>query len=191
MPSNSRLPIATGLGNLPSHWLATAFLIGTLARGKLLAAIWATLGLGLAVAVYYTAISLAGDRPDADLSSAARAWLLVAVAAGPLFGTAGATWLTGPRSYRPFAVGLLCGVFAGEAVYLVAAHGSLSSFSLGDTPTAFGAIELVIALALPFLMLRDGPSRLTALATGAVCALLTYVAIVLVIEGVRDLLSPR
>ncbi len=190
VPSNSAVPAAAGLGNLPSHWLATAFLIGVIARGKLQGATFAGLGLALAVVVYYMAIHLAGDRPYSDLSQAARAWLAVAVIAGPIFGLAGATWRAGPPRWRPWAVALLAGALAGEAVYLAHSLSIFEPFTLRDTATVFAMLEIATAGALPFLMLRRSQDRSLALLIAVVCALVMAVATVLVIDWVREVISP-
>jgi hypothetical protein len=190
VPSSSALPAAAGLGNLPSHWLATAFLIGVITRGKLHGAIFAALGLALAVVVYYMAINLSGDRPYSDLSQAARAWLIVAVVAGPIFGLAGATWCSGPAIWRPWAVALLSGALAGEAVYLANDLAIFEPFTLRDTPTVFAMLEMATAAVLPFLMLRRSQDRALALLIAVICALVMAIATVLVIDWVREAIRP-
>lgn len=187
--ADSAFPLASGLGNLPSHWLGTAFLIGAIARQKLTGALFATLGLALAVAVYYTAIRIAGDRPDANLGTAARAWLVVALVAGPVFGAAGAAWLSGPQIARPWAVALLSGALAGEAIYLADRMNMLAGFSLSHTPTMFVVLELITAACLPFIMLREARDRLLAFAFATMCALVMAAATAFVIEYVRELLT--
>jgi hypothetical protein len=187
--SDSALPMAAGMGNLPSHWLVTAFVMGVVARERAPGAAFAALGLALAVAVYYAAISLAGDRPGADLAGAARAWLVLALAAGPVFGIAGATWLSGPALHRPWAVALLCGALAGEALYLAEFHAP-SRLSLDDTATVFALAELSVAAALPFVLLSGVRERAVALAGGLVCAVAMAVVMSVVIDVVRDVISP-
>lgn len=188
--SDSALPLAAGLGNLPSHWLAAAFLMGVVSRHQPTGAIWAALGLAIAVVVYYLAISVAGDRPGADLSGAARAWLLVAVAAGPVFGFAGATWIVGRPGQRPLAVALLAGALIGEALYIfdeldVAAAGPVS-----DPASTFATLELCVASVLPFIMLTRIRDRLLALSSAILFGIVFYFAIAAVIDAVRQALSP-
>ncbi len=188
--SDSTIPVAAGLGNFPSHWLLTAFLVGAIARRKLAGATLATLGLALAVIVYYGAIKLSGERADADLTRAAQAWLAVAIVAGPAFGLAGATWISGPNRYRPWAVALLAGALAGEAIYLADNLGFLARFTLDDSRTLFAVVDGIAALLLPFLMLRRAGDRATALLATLVCALAMALVIAVVVDSVRYVLSP-
>src|SRR5690606_41535256 len=120
----------------------------------------------------------------------ARLWFAVALAAGPVFGLAGATWLTGPSGLRPWAVAVLSGALAGEALYLALEYDVLGYFYLRDTATVLILGEFALAAALPFFMLRRAEDRLQALAGGAVCALVVCLAIAVVERGVQDALSP-
>jgi hypothetical protein len=188
--SDSALPFAAGLGNLPSHWLATAFVIGVVSRKPPAGAIWAGAGLSLAVIVYYLAINAAGDRPGADLQSAGEIWLAVALIAGPIFGVAGAIWITGPGRLRPWAVALIAGAILGEALYLVDELDLLGPRPLSETVTVLAIGEASVALALPAIMLSSRQDRLTAVAGSAVLGLVSYAAITVVIETVREALKP-
>ena len=122
---DSSMSIMAGAGNLPSHWLVTAFTVGVIARSRPAGTLAATLALCLAVAVYYAAISWAGDRPGVDLQRPALVWGAVALVAGPMFGLAGAVWLIGPSRMRPWAVALLSGGFLGEAFFILWRMGPL------------------------------------------------------------------
>jgi hypothetical protein len=187
--SDSTLPMAAGMGNLPSHWLVTAFVMGVVARERAPGAAFAALGLALAVVVYYAAISLAGERPGADLGGAARGWLVPALAAGPVFGIAGATWLSGPALHRPWAVALLCGALAGEALYLLdqRAPGSLDP---DDTAIMFALGEVCVAACLPFVLLESVRDRILALTGGLWCAIVMAAVMAVVIQVVQDVISP-
>ncbi len=176
-----------GAGNLPSHWLVTAFTVGVIARSRPAGTLAATLALCLAVAVYYAAISWAGDRPGVDLQRPALVWGAVALVAGPMFGLAGAVWLIGPSRMKPWAVALLSGGFLGEGLFIL---WRTRTIDLGEPAVLFASMEILLATVLPIVMLRDLRDRTTALSFGIVLGGVTWGAI----EGIRrlvdDLLRP-
>jgi uncharacterized protein DUF6518 len=189
--SDSDLALVRSLGHLPGPWLAGAFVVGVAARRWPAGAVLAGVALALGVIVYYGMISLAGDRPGSSLSEATQLWLAVAVAAGPPFGIAGATWSAGPASLKPLAVGALCGAFAGEALYFALEYEMLSNFSLSDPPNTIAVLGFGLAATTPFVMLRRPRDRLQAVIGGIVCAVAVCAAIAFVYEVVTDRLGPQ
>ena len=179
---DSSMSIMGGAGNLPSHWLVTAFAVGVIARSRPAGTLAATLALCLAVAVYYAAISWAGDRPGVDLQRPALVWSAVALVAGPMFGLPGAVWLLGPSGLRPWAVALLCGGFFGEALFIL---WRMRTLDLAEPAVLFATLELAVAMLLPVVMLRNLRDRSTALSFGIVFGLVAWGAI----EGIRRLVD--
>ena len=179
---DSSMSIMAGAGNLPSHWLVTAFAVGVIARSLPAGTLAATLALCLAVAVYYAAISWAGDRPGVDLQRPALVWSAVALVAGPMFGLAGAVWLIGPSRFRPWAVALLCGGFWGEALFIL---WRMKTLDLSEPAVLFASLELIVTIVLPVFMLRSMRERSIALSFGVLFGLVAWGAI----EGVRRLVD--
>ena len=179
---DSSMSIMAGAGNLPSHWLVTAFAVGVIARSRPAGTLAATLALCLAVVVYYATISWAGDRPGVDLQRPALVWSAVALVAGPMFGLAGAVWLIGPSRLKPWAVALLCGGFFGEAAFIL---WRMKTLDLGEPAVLFASLELVVAMVLPVFMLRSMRERAIALCFGVLFGLVAWGAI----EGVRRLVD--
>lgn len=183
----STISIVAGAGNLPSHWLVSAFAAGVIAKSRSAATLAATAALCLAVVVYYVAISWAGDRPGVDLQRAALVWGSVALVAGPLFGLAGAVWMSGPRAMKPWAVGLLCGGFFGEALFIL---WRLGGFDPNEPAVLFATGEFIVGLVLPFIMLRLMPDRISALLLGVLFGLITWGAIEWIGRLVDEALPP-
>ena len=179
---DSSMSIVAGAGNLPSHWLVTAFTVGVIARSRPAGPLAATLALCLAVVVYYAAISWAGDRPGVDLQRPALVWSAVALVAGPMFGLAGAVWLIGPSRLKPWAVALLSGGFFGEAFFIL---WRMQTLDLGEPAVLFASLEIILAMFLPVVMLRSLRDTAIALSFGALFGLVAWAAI----EGVRRLVD--
>ena len=167
-----------------------AFAVGALTRNRLAGPLIASAALITAVFVYYGAISFSGHRPGVDLEPATRAWVIVALLAGPIFGLAGALWRGGPHGLRPWAVALLSGAFIGEALFIVVRSRVLVDLQLQEPAALFALAELVVAAVLPFLLLRDAGQRGSALAMSLVAGIAGLAAIDLVVNLVEDAIRP-
>lgn len=105
------------LANIPGPWVLFAFALGILAGARIGGSLAAVVGLAAGVATYYAYLYLTGERPWLDtVEHAALIWGAVAIAAGCVFGWAGASWRLGGRWSRILSVALLCGVLIGESI---------------------------------------------------------------------------
>ncbi len=179
----------SGLGNIPSPWLVLAFVAGVILARPGWGALGGTAVLCLAVAFYYTAITISGDRAGIPLRGAMTGWLAIALIAGPVFGTAGGAWRRGPALLRPFAVGLMTGALVGEAAYLGGDALRYNSWSWDDHRTLFVTAELGVALALPLLLLRLDWQRLQAYLTAGVMGAIALVTMLTLDQVMRDLFN--
>src|SRR3954471_24216795 len=142
--SSPPLPWLTALG-VP--WLATAFAVGALVRGRRRAPLAGAATLVLAVITYYLVMRLsAGHTTTGYVLKVGTAWSIAAAAAGAAFGTLGAIWRArAPRS--TLAIAAISGAFAGEALLLLETWHSRAA----QTVLAW---ELVVGMALPFVLSR-------------------------------------
>jgi hypothetical protein len=143
--------------NLIAAWLAVAFWLGASARTIPTGALRGLVGLLSAVAAYYVLIAIFGQGFRAiGASHAATVWGAVALLAGPVMGGAGAVWRYGHGWPRAIGVALLAAAFIGEGVVFGASRW-VHIDQLGTDPGALLlAGEVVIGLALPWLLLRRG-----------------------------------
>ena len=106
------------LANSPATWALAAFGVGwsDRIRGRVWPAAAGVLTLLLAVEGYYaTAVVALGDDVSTLTNSAALVWLALAVAAGAVFGTAGA-WARSAHTWRgPLGTAAAVGVLLAEA----------------------------------------------------------------------------
>ena len=126
--------VVRALGNVPSPWLGLAFLTGAVIARPGWGALAAATVLCLAVATYYVAITVSGDREGIPLRGAFTGWLAVALVAGPIFGLAGSIWRSGPRALKPLAVGLLSGALVGEVAYFTGRSSFVTDSGSGTRP---------------------------------------------------------
>lgn len=178
-----------GLGNIPSPWLALAFVTGAVIGSRLWGTLSAATVLCLAVAAYYFAITVSGDREGIPLRGAMTGWLAVALLAGPVFGLAGAVWRRGPSGLRPFAVGLMSGALIGEVAFFGADGLRYGFWELGDTRTIFATADLLVALSLPLLLLSGLADRLKAYLTAGLMGGVALIAMVLLMQVMRDMFN--
>ena len=150
------------VGALGVPWLALAFALGALARGRLAGAAGGAVALVVATSAWY-ALHIASTA-SLRVVVVAAAWAAVASVAGAVFGFAGAHW----RAGHVAPVALIAGAFAGEALLLA------SEWPRYVATTVLAA-ELAVAAVLPFVLTR--PARaiplvlgLTAIATVAMGA---------------------
>ena len=148
-------------------WLAVAFALGASARTIPTGALRGLVGLLSAVASYYFLNAVLGQGYRAiGASHAATVWGAVAVIAGPVMGGAGAVWRYGTGWPRAIGVAFLAAALIAEG--LVFGAGRLVHIDqLHTDPGALLlAVETLIGLALPALMLRRGERLRGYVATG-------------------------
>jgi hypothetical protein len=119
----------------------------------------------------------AGGRAAMDYAvPVAAAWAGVALAAGALFGFAGASWRAGSPRVRAAAVAMLAGALAGEALLLA-----------GEWAGRAAAVVLTVELASGLGLLAAARRRTPLLLTLAVFAV-AALAFAGIEDGVRDTL---
>jgi hypothetical protein len=175
--------------NLIGAWLAVAFVLGTTARTVPTGALRGLIGLLAAVAAYYLLIAAFGEGFRAiGASHAAVVWGVVALVAGPVLGAAGGVWRHGAGWPRAIAVALLAAALIGEGVVFGAGRW-LAQVNLPSDPGALILVaEVVIGLALPWLLLRQEERVRGYLATAAfaVGAALLIQPVTTIIRGIAD-----
>jgi hypothetical protein len=167
-------------------WLAVAFVLGGSARTVPTGALRGLIGLLSAVVAYYLLIAALGEGVRAiGASHAATVWGAVALIAGPLMGGAGSVWRYGHGWPRAIGVGILAAALIGEGIVFGYRRWTLDA--LGTDPGAIlFAIEIVLGLALPLILLRRG-ERLRGYVATLVLAAVAAVAIGPVTTLVREL----
>jgi uncharacterized protein DUF6518 len=160
---------------LGGPWLAVAWAIGTLAGSPRRAALSGGAGLALGTFCWYALSTVAGG-PAGDYARIGAAWAIVALAAGGVFGWAGAVYARGRRLARTAALALVAGTLAGEALLLV-----------GEWTSRAGRAALAVALAAAATVLALGVRR-TAPLVALVLAAVVAVGVAGAEEAVRDTL---
>ena len=161
-----------------------AFVAGATGRTIPLGALRGLVALVAAVAAYYLLIRFLGEgiRPI-GAPHAAAVWGFVAAIAGPALGAAGATWRHGRGWPRAISVALLAAVLVAEGMAFGGAR-LLPWDHVADDPGAILlAVEALIGLILPAILLRRGErlrgyASLAALAAGALLAITPVVGLV-------------
>src|SRR4051812_27238034 len=111
------IPWLTALG-VP--WLATAFVVGALVRGRRRAPLAAAAALVVAVATYYLVMyAVVGHTSGGYALRMFVAWSLAAAPAGAAFGLLGAMWRRAEPRRSTLATAAMSGAFAGEALLLL------------------------------------------------------------------------
>ena len=174
--------------NAIGAWLAVAFVLGGSARTIPTGALRGLIGLLSAVASYYLLFAVLGEGFRAQgATHAATIWGVVALVAGPVMGGAGALWRYGTGWPRAIGVAILAAALIGEGV--VFGGGRFARLDPAIDPGAFlyGA-EIVIGLALPFVLLRSGERIRGYLATLAlaVVAAIAIGPVTTIIRGIAD-----
>jgi hypothetical protein len=167
-------------------WLGVAFALGASARTIPTGVLRGLIGLLSAVAAYYLLFAVLGEGIRViGASHAATVWGAVALIAGPLMGGAGSVWRYGHGWPRAIGVGILAAALIGEGIVFGYRRWALDA--LGTDPGAIlFAIEIVLGLALPLILLRRG-ERLRGYVATLVLAAVAAVAIGPVTTLVREL----
>jgi len=168
-PSSLLIP-----ANAIGVWLGVAFILGASARTIPTGVLRGLIGLLSAVAAYYLLFAVLGQGIRAvGASHAATVWGAVALLAGPLMGGAGSVWRYGHGWPRAIGVGVLAAAFIGEGVVFGAGR-LVHVDQLGTDPGAFLlAAEIVLGLALPWLLLQRGERARGYVATATLAAIAT------------------
>ena len=159
------------LANSPAAWALVAFAVGwsDRVRGRWWPAIAGTLTLLLAVEGYYVSAVLAlGDDPSTLTDRTALLWLVLAVGAGAVFGTAGA-WARSAHPWRgPIGTAMAVGVLLAEAwLDLARLAGAGDDAARRHDLVQTALVLLVLAVAASVLAGRSARQRVV----GAVLAL--------------------
>jgi len=145
-------PWAIALG---APWLAVAWVLGAVARHLLLGALAGAVALVGGTGAWYafTVWQLGRDALDYALP-VAFGWSLAAIAAGVVFGGAGALWRSADRNaLRALGASILAGSFIGEAI-------ELATIWDGRAARAVLAVEFLLGLALVVVLLIRWPRAL-------------------------------
>lgn len=163
-----QLPVsAAGLANIGGPWLILAFALGALVRRPTGAVASGSLGLTCAVASYYAYIEIfQGGAGRSHLGSTAAFWLIVGSSAGAIFGFGGEQWRWGRQRNRIASVIVLAGALVGEGLAVLIER-------VGPVSWIVATVEIAVGLITPVVLLRHGPLRLSATATGIVVATVT------------------
>jgi hypothetical protein len=158
------------LCNSPAVWAAAAFAYGRWTRAVRPAAAGGTVLLVVAVEAYYAADVVVRGADAGNLtSSVAALWLVAAVLAGVVFGTAGA-WSHGPAGWRG-VVGraALPAVFGAEAVRAVV---RIATEPADGRPDDLGPLAVLLGLlaVASLVWLTRGVTRRTCVLVVAVAA---------------------
>jgi hypothetical protein len=132
---------------LGAPWLAAAWVIGALARSGARGAAAGATALALGTGGWYTLTVIAAPDGAAAASYAlpmALAWGVAALAAGALFGLAGAAWGRGPVA-RAIGVAALAGALAGESLLLMREWSGRAADAVLAAELAVGLFVLVAA----------------------------------------------
>ena len=168
-------------------WLGAAFILGASARTLPTGALRGVIGLLSAVAAYYLLIAIFGQGVRAiGASHAATIWGAVALIAGPIMGGAGAVWRHAEGWPRAIGVAVLASALFAEGLVFGGPR-LIHVDELVYDPGAFlFAAEMILALILPWILLRRG-ERLRGYAATVALAVVAALAIGPVTTIVRGL----
>jgi hypothetical protein len=167
-------------------WLAVAFVLGGSARTVPTGALRGLIGLLSAVVAYYLLIAALGEGVRAiGASHAATVW---GGALAGRSGGAGAIWRHGSGWPRAIGVAVLAAALVGEGIVFGGPR-LVRVDQLVNDPGAFLYLaEIVIGLALPFLLLRRGERLRGYVATAAltIVAGLAIGPVTTLVRGIAD-----
>ncbi|HEY8199499.1 MAG TPA: DUF6518 family protein [Candidatus Limnocylindrales bacterium] len=173
--------------NAIGAWLGIAFILGASARTIPTGVLRGLIGLLSAVAAYYLLNAVLGQGFRViGASHAATVWGVVALLAGPLMGGAGSVWRYGHGWPRAIGVGILAAALIAEGLVFGAGRFIHVDQLSTDPGALLLAVEILLGLALPLLLLRRG-ERLRGYVATAVLAVIAVAAIGPVTALVRAL----
>jgi hypothetical protein len=163
--------------NAIGAWLGIAFILGASARTIPTGVLRGLIGLLSAVAAYYLLNAVLGQGFRViGASHAATVWGVVALLAGPLMGGAGSVWRYGHGWPRAIGVGILAAALIAEGLVFGAGRFIHVDQLSTDPGALLLAVEILLGLALPLLLLRRG-ERLRGYVATAVLAVIAVAAI--------------
>ena len=140
------------LANSGAIWLAVAFAIGSRMASDREAVVAGTATLLFALIGYQLAARVVGASIGV---TGLVIWSGTALVGGPVYGFAGRHWGVRARGARIFALALLGAVFVAEGAFTLLAIPDLARV---------GWVEVVVGLALPVVLGRDGRERVAGVA---------------------------
>jgi hypothetical protein len=152
---------------LGAPWLAVAWVLGAVARVPWLGALAGAVALVGGTGAWYAFTVWQIGRGALDYAvPVAFGWSLASVAAGVVFGGAGALWRSAERDWlRALGASILAGSFIGEAI-------ELATIWDGRAARAVLAVEFLLGLALVVLLIRWPRALLLGIVFTAVIALI-------------------
>lgn len=170
LPADTWLHVVVVMGNAIGPWVAVGFAAGAIQGEPRRGAVGGAISLCAGVATYYGAALLTwGDRAPTFLPQLALLWLVVAGASGGAVGAAGGGWANrGHRSAGPIVLG---GALLAEAAYQFLQVEGWKGVDVARAGFQIAAIDTVVALLVPFVLLERGrrpAAYLGSVALGAV-----------------------
>ena len=174
--------------NAVGAWVGIAFVAGALGRTFLAGAIRGLLALLVGIVSYEALTGTVGyGVSSGGAVHASLVWGAVAAVIGPVFGAAGATWRGSNGWPRAIAVALLSAAFIAEGLGFGLPRLIVVHEVVHDPGAILLGAEVVLGLAIPWLLLRPGERRagygativvagIAALAIGPVFSLLRGIA---------------
>jgi hypothetical protein len=173
--------------NMVGAWLGVAFALGASARTIPTGALRGLIGLLSAVASYYLLFAIFGEGFRAiGAGHAATVWGTVALLAGPIMGGAGSTWRHAAGWRRAFGLAVLTAGLAGEGLAFGLPRLMHVDRLASDPGALLYGVEIVLALILPFVLLRPG-ERLRGYVATVVLTVAAVIAMGPAISLLRDL----
>ena len=183
MPIDTPLVVLVALANAVGPWVVVAFLAGAATRTARSGATLGAAALVMAVATYYVTSTLAYGSDFVDPVRAIVVWGVVALVVGPPLGAAGATWAAGGPLAAP-AVGLLSGLLLAEAIVRFVEVEGWTGYDLGRTALQVTAVDAIVAVLAPALLLRR--NRAVAIGVAVVVGLACAAVLAVVVPLIRD-----
>jgi hypothetical protein len=149
------------VGTLGGPWLATAFAVGTRAKGRPSAALAGAASMAAAVIAYYVARKLLNPSAFGGFTVRGEAfpYLVTGILAGAGMAVLGALWRSGGRRWRGVAPGLLAGALLAEVIVL-------TSRAWSGPELLFAVLQGGAAFAVAWVLPRSLRGRLVAVVVG-------------------------
>lgn len=174
-----------GVANTGGPWLLLAFVVGMRTRGLASGVAAGALVLVVSVAAYYIAHDFGEQNAGRNGALGRDAWLPVAVVGGALLGGAGRVSQGAYSGWvRVAAVAIAGGALVAEALLILNDEGSLNSGL-----RLFLFMELLLGLAMPFVLLRSARERIAGVVLLTAAASAGYVIEQMILNAVADSLS--
>jgi Family of unknown function (DUF6518) len=170
------LRAVNGLANAATPWFVIAFVAGAAAGKPRWGAVAGVLALVSALTTYYLGFASLWWGRVPNLEAQVGAWLVAALAAGPILGAAGGAWADRRHPWRVASAALLGGLFLADGVYRLVAIQAWAGIDVSGTLAQVAVIDLG-AGALAVLGLAPTRQRLQACLLGIAVGLMGLVAL--------------